>query len=55
MVVFGCWVEMSPPLDIFKKFQSVVEGESEGEGEGEGEGESEGEDEVEERELEKVD
>ena len=57
MVVFGCWVEMSPPLDIFKKFQSVVEGESEGEGEGEGESESEseGEDEVEERELEKVD
>jgi len=33
---------MSPPLDIFKKFQSVVEGEGEGEGE------------VEERELEKV-
>ena len=33
---------MSPPLDIFKKFQSVVEGEGVGEGE------------VEERELEKV-
>ena len=33
---------MSPPLDIFKKFQSVVEGEGEGEGE------------VEERELEKL-
>ena len=33
---------MSPPLDVFKKFQSLVEGEGEGEGE------------VEERELEKV-